>query len=150
MREFGQDYVRGLGMATHNNALAYGYSVTVASTFALLTSTAGSPDVGHIFAFLLGTGVAFAGVNALVTRGFRRRVKEEPQIVLVLATSFSVLSISAAAGVAALIGWAIGGWVAWGLGSLLATWAYLSVAALEVAAARILHIKVGDQELESH
>jgi hypothetical protein len=150
MREFGQDYVRGLGMATHNNALAYGYSVTVASTFALLTSTAGSPDVGHIFAFLLGTGVAFAGVNALVTRGFRRRVKEEPQIVLALATSFSVLSISAAAGVAALIGWAIGGWVAWGLGSLLATWAYLSVAALEVAAARILHIKVGDQELESH
>jgi len=50
MREFGQDYVRGLGMATHNNALAYGYSVTVASTFGLLTSTAGSPDVGHIFA----------------------------------------------------------------------------------------------------
>jgi hypothetical protein len=148
MREFGQDYVRGLGMATHNNALAYGYSVTVASTFGLLTSTAGSPDVGHIFAFLLGTGVAFAGVNALVTRGFRRRVKEEPQVVLALATSFSVLSISAAAGVAVLIGWAIGGWVAWGVGSLLATWAYLSVAALEVAAARILHIKVGDQEVQ--
>jgi len=35
-----------------------------------------------------------------------------------------------------------------GLGSLVATWAYLSVAALEVAAARILHIKVGDREAQ--
>jgi hypothetical protein len=148
MRQFGDDYVRGLGMATHNNALAYGYSVMVASAFGLLTDTAGSPNVGHIFAFLLGTGVAFAGVNALVTRGFRRSVKEEPPVVLALATSFSVLSISAAAGVAALIGWAIGGWVAWGLGALLATWSYLSVAALEVAAARMLHLTVGNQDPE--
>src|SRR5437764_8321592 len=138
MRRFGQDYVRGLGMATHNNALAYGYSVTATTTFALLTSTAHSPDVGHICAFIIGTGVAFAGVNALVTRGYRRRVKEEPPVVLALATSFGVLSISAAAGVAALIGWGIGGWVAWGLGALLATWTYLSVAAMEVAVARML------------
>jgi len=148
MRRFGQDYVRGLGMATHNNALAYGYSVTATSSFGLLATTAGSPNVGHIFAFLLGTGVAFAGVNALVTRGFKRRVKEEPPVVLALATSLSVVSISAAGGIAALAGWAIGGWVAWALGSLLATWTYLSVAAFEVAVARALHLAVGKQSPE--
>jgi hypothetical protein len=146
MRQFGQDYLRGLGMATHNNALAYGYSVTATTSFAMLIATAGSPDVGHTFAFVIGTGIAFAGVNALVTRGFRKRVKEEPPVVLALATSFSTLSISAGAGMAALVGWGIGGWPGWLLGALLATWAYLSVAALEVAAARLLHLTVSDKD----
>jgi MFS family permease len=147
MRRFGQDYVRGLGMATRNNALAYGYSVTITTSFGLLTATAHSPNVGHIFLFIIGSGIAFAGVNALVTRGFRRRVKEEPPVVMALATSFSFLSISAGAGVATLIGWGIGGWLSWLLGSLLATWSYLSVSALEVASARLLHITVGGREL---
>ncbi|MCW3033276.1 MAG: hypothetical protein JWM60_1621 [Solirubrobacterales bacterium] len=149
MRRFGEDYVRGLGMATHNNALAYGYSVTVGSAFALLSTSAGPADVGHVFAFLSGSAVAFAVVNALVTNGFRRRVEQEPPVVLALATSFSVLSISGGAGVALLIGWALGGWISWLLGALLATWAYLSIAALEVAAARLLHLSVSDEDPEN-
>jgi hypothetical protein len=116
MRRFGEDYVRGLGMSAHNNALAYGYSVTATASFAVLVATAGSPDVGHIFSFVLGTSLAFAGVNALVTRGFRSRVEEEPPVVLALATSLSALSISAAVGVAALLGWGLGGWLSWALG----------------------------------
>jgi hypothetical protein len=146
MRRFGQDYVRGLGMATRNNALAYGYSVTVTCSFGLLIATAHSPTIGHIFLFILGSGIAFAGVNALVTRGFRSRVKQEPPVVMALATSFSFLSSSAGAGIAALVGWGIGGWPSWLLGSLLATWGYLSVSALEVASARLLHVTVGGRE----
>ncbi len=53
-----------------------------------------------------------------------------------LATSLAVLSVSGSVGVAALIGWVVGGWVAWLLGSLLATLVYLAIAALEVALAR--------------
>jgi hypothetical protein len=146
---FAEDYVRGLGMATHNNALAYGYSVTAAASFGMLAHSAGPADVGHIFAFVIGTSLAFAAVNALVTRGFKERVEEEPPVVLALATSFSALSISAGAGIAALIAWALGGWAAWLVGSMLATWAYLSVAAMEVAAARALHLTVSDRDPES-
>jgi hypothetical protein len=149
MARFGEDYVRGLGMATHNNALAYGYSVTVTCAFGLLSATAGPADVGHIFGFLVGNAIAFAVVNAIVTRGFRQRVEHEPPVVLALATSLSVISISAAAGVTALIGWAVGGWLAWGLGALLATWVYLTVAALEVATARLLHLTVSDADPDS-
>jgi hypothetical protein len=75
-------------------------------------------------------------------------VKEESPVVQALATSFSVRSISGAAGAAALIGWAIGGWMARGLGSLLAAWTYLSVAALQVAPARALHVTVGNRRPE--
>jgi hypothetical protein len=35
--------------------------------------------------------------------------------------------------------------MAWLLGSLLPTWAYLSIAALEMALARVLHLTVADE-----
>lgn len=140
--------MRGLGMSVRSNALAYGFSITSTASFGVLARSAGPMSVGHIFAFVIGNGLAFAGVNALVTRGFRQRVKREPPVVMALATSFSVLSISAGVGVAALLAWALGGWAAWLLGSLLATWSYLSVAALEVALARGLHLTVGETDPE--
>src|SRR5436190_10901578 len=139
MREFGEHYVRGLGMSTANNALAYGYSITTTASFGMLVHTAGPLTVLRIFMFVIGSSVAFATVNALVTRGFRARVKQEPPVVVSLATSLSFVSISVAVGLAALLGWAVGGWLAWLLGSLLPTWTYLSIGALEMAAARALH-----------
>lgn len=136
MREFGEHYVRGLGMSASSNALAYGYSITSTASFGMLVHTDGPLSVLRIFMFVLGAGIAFAAVNALVTGGFRRRAGEEPPVVVSLATSLSLLSISAGVGVAALIGWAVGGWAAWLLGSLLPTWTYLSIGALEMATAR--------------
>lgn len=143
-----EDYIRGLGMSVHNNALAYGYSITATATFAVLDDLAKPADLGRIFLFVVGASLAFAGVNALVTRGFRERVEEEPPVVLALATSMSALSISAGVGVAALIGWQLGGWAAWLVGPLLATWGYLSVAALEMVLARALHLLASDVEPE--
>ena len=144
MRRFTEHYTRGLGMSAHNNALAFGYSITSTASLAVLAKTASPASVGHIFIFVVGAGIAFAGVNALVTRGFRERVDTEPPVVMALATSLSIVSISAGVGIATLLGEVIGGWLAWLLGALLATWTYLGVSALEVAAARTLHINVGD------
>jgi MFS family permease len=145
MTDFGEHYRRGLGMSARNNALAYGYSVTTTASFGMLAHTAGRISVLRVFMFVLGSGIAFAGINALVTRGFRRRVEQEPPVVVSLATAFAVISISAAVGLAALIGWGVGGWLAWLLGSLLPTWAYLSIAALEMAIARNVQLKVADE-----
>ena len=144
MKDFGQHYMRGLGMSAHNNALAYGYSVTMTTCFGMLVHTDGPASVLRLFMFVVGSSIAFAGINALVTRGYRERVEREPPVVISLATSFSVVSISAGVGIAALFGWGVGGWVAWLLGSLLATWAYLALAALEMALSRRVHITVAD------
>jgi hypothetical protein len=148
-KELGEHYRRGLGMSAHNNALAYGYSVTATGSIAILAHTDGPLSVLRIFMFALGSGLAFAGVNALVTRGFRQRVEREPPVVMALATSFSLVSISASVGLTLLIGWGVGGWVAWLLASMLATWLYLSISALETALARVLHLTVGDEDPES-
>lgn len=135
-------------MSVHNNALAFGYSITATASFGMLSHTDGPLTVFHIFMFVVGSGLAFAGVNALVTRGYRQRVEKEPPVVLALSTSLSVFSISAAVGLAALLGWALGGWVAWLLGALLGSWIYLSVSALEMALARTLHLTVAEGDPE--
>jgi ABC-type Co2+ transport system permease subunit len=144
MRRFGEHYVRGLGMATRNNGLAYGYSITATASFAVLDRTASPASVARIFLFILGNGIGFAVVSGLVTQGFRRRVDREPPVVLALATAFAVVSTSVGVGIAALVGWGIGGWASWLIAPLLSTWAYLSVAALEIALSRGLHEAVGD------
>jgi hypothetical protein len=148
VRRFAEHYFRGLGESTRTNALAFGYSITSTASFVILEQTAGQVTVGRIFLFAAGAGVAFAGVNALVTRGFRERVDREPPLVLALGSSLSVVSISAGVGIAALVGDAIHGAVGWLVAPTLATWAYLGVAALEIAAARLLHIGVGEKAPE--
>jgi MFS family permease len=148
MRRFSEHYVRGLGMAASTNALAFGYSITITGSFAVLSRLRAPDDIGHVLAFAIGAGIAFAGVNALVTRGFRQRVKNEPPVVLSLATSFSVVSSTAGIGVAILLGKTVSGWPAWLLGGLLASWVYLGISALEVALARTLHLVVGEQSPE--
>ena len=148
MRQFREHYLRGLGMSARNNALAYGYSITATASFGLLVRTDPPASIARIFLFVIGSGIAFAAVNALVTRGYRQRVEREPPIVVSLATSFSVVSSSAGVGVATFLGLVVGGWVAWLLGALLPTWMYLSVSAVEIALARGLHLTVGDGDPE--
>ncbi|HLJ03969.1 MAG TPA: hypothetical protein VKT31_11050 [Solirubrobacteraceae bacterium] len=148
MSDFGEHYVRGLGTSVRNNALAYGYSIMATSSFGMLAHTDGPLTVLHIFMFVIGNSLAYAAVNALVTRGFRRRVEQEPPVVMALATSFSVLSISAGVGATALLGSAVGGWVAWLLAGLISTWLFLSIGALEMALSRNLHLRVADEAPE--
>jgi hypothetical protein len=148
MREFTEHYIRGLGISARNNALAYGYSIATTGSFAMLVHTDGPLDVLRIFMFVVGSSLAFAAVNAVVTRGFQERAEQEPPVVVSLATSLSIVSISAAVGVAALLGWGLGGWPAWLLAGLLATWAYVSIGALEMAVARTAHLAAGDKEPE--
>ena len=148
MRRFGEHYVRGLGMATRNNGLAYGYSITATASFGVLARTDPPYTVARIFLFVVASGIAFGVVSALVTQGFRRRVDREPPVVMALATAFAVVSTSAGVGIAALVGWGISGWAAWFLGAVLSTWAYLSVAAVEIALSRGLHEAVGDVDPE--
>ena len=148
MSQFTEDYLRGLGLSARNNALAYGYSVTATAIFGVLSEAARPADIGRIFLFVAGASLAFAVVNAIVTRGFRARVQTEPPVVVALATSLGIVSVSAAVGAAVLLATLIRDWPAWLLTGIVSTWIYLSVAALEVAVARALHLNLGDRDPE--
>jgi hypothetical protein len=58
------------------------------------------------------------------------------------------VSVSAGVGLAALIGWALRGWLAWLLGAFAGASVYLLAAALEIAAARGVHRAAGTDNLE--
>lgn len=128
-------YLRGLGLSTRNNAVAYGYSVVVAVSFAALTHWRGEPSIGELFLFVLGAGAAFALVNAVTTRGYRSEPADEPAVVLALGTSFSAISIAASLGFACLVAWQVPSWPSWVAASFVATVAYLLCVGVEMALA---------------
>jgi hypothetical protein len=137
-----EHFIRGAGESTRHNSLAYGYSLALTGAFGILSLLAGKLTVADVFAFGIGGSLAFTIANPLVTRGFQYRVEGEPAIVLALGTSFGFLSVTAALGAAALVGWAISGWVAWLLGGLAASVAYLVVSAFQFVLARGLRALV--------
>jgi MFS family permease len=140
--------VRGLGASTRHNALAYGYSLAITGSFAVLTYSAPPTRPLEIFLFALAGAASFTVANASTTRGFRKRVREEPPIVRALGSSLGFLSVVGAIAFAWLLGWALGGWGAWLLGGFAASSVYLLLSALELATARLLRPLLPVDELE--
>ena len=145
---FLQHYVRGLGLSTRNNALAYGYSITVTAGYGALQSQRHNPTVPEVFGFIVGAALPFGVLNAALTRGFRRRVEREPPVVMALGTALSLFSISVSVAVITLVAWQLGGWLPWLLGPLTGTISYLALADLEIAVARVAHHVAGTENLE--
>lgn len=126
---------RGLGASTRHNALAYGYSLALTGTFAILTV---KPSPADILLFGIGGSLPFAFATSATTRGFRVRVQEEPPIVRAVGSSLGFLSVTGTLGLAWLIAWAASGGVAWLVGALTASGGYLVLSALELAFARLV------------
>jgi hypothetical protein len=133
---FADNYVRGLRSAAHNNASAYGYSVTITATFGILSVVAASTTVLEIFAFAGGAVLAYALVDGVASGGFRHGPRdEEPSEVTALGSSVSFASVGVALLVALVEAQLVGGWVAWPVGAFSATVAYLLLLALEIGLA---------------
>jgi hypothetical protein len=126
---------RGLQTSVRNNASAYGYSVTITTTFAVSQALVGSPTVGQIFLFLFGAVVAFGVVELLATRGFTERMRVEPGDVIAFGGMFSFVSCGLALGVAALGAELIGSGLAWPVTSFAATVVLLVLSGVELAVA---------------
>ena len=135
---YGRHVIRGLGASTRHNALAFGYSLALTGSFGILTLSARRPHALDIFLFGIGGALSFAVATTLTTRGFRRRVREEPPIVRAVGSSLSFISISGAIASAWLIGWALGSWTAWLVGSFVASATYVLLSAFELAFARAI------------
>jgi hypothetical protein len=137
-RNFGNRYAHGLRVSTHNNATAYGYSITITAAFGILSTIRGTPGILEIFAFAAGAVVAFALVGAIASSGFRHRLEDEPSDIKTLGGSLAFLSVGLglvgplAAGQLSV---ALGGWL---LGAFLATVVYLGLVPLEMILAELL------------
>ena len=140
--------IRGLGASTRHNALAYGYSLAITGSFAVLVYSAPPTRPLEIFLFALGGAASFTIATAATTRGFRQRVREEPPIVRAIGSSLGFVSISGAIAAAWLLGWALGGWAAWLVGGLAASGVYLVLSALELAFARVMRPVLPVDDLE--
>jgi predicted MFS family arabinose efflux permease len=134
-----QHYLRGLGLSTRHNTVAYGYTVTITVAFAALLDLSGSPSIAELFLFVAGAGLAFAAVNAATTRGYSDEPPDEPAVVLSLGTSLSAISIAIALGAACLVGWVVPPWPSWPVGSFVASLTYLMAVAAEMALAGSRH-----------
>ena len=119
--------------------MAYGYSIVVTGAFGVVFHFHAKPSIADILLFCIGAALAFAGVNAAITRGYRSRFPDEPAIVIALGTSFSAISVTAAVAFAALLGWLLGGWPAWPLASFAATLVYVLALGVEMAIAGEAH-----------
>jgi undecaprenyl pyrophosphate phosphatase UppP len=128
-------YLHGLRASVRNNASAYGFSVTITASMALLSSIQGTPTALQIVAFAGGAVVAFAVVELVVSWGFTQGLEDEPTDVKELGSSISVLSVGIAIGCAYVVGRLVGGLVAWPLGSFVGTAAYLFLFGVELSLA---------------
>lgn len=130
-------YLQELRLSLRNNSGAYGYSVMITSVLAVLTTLHRTPEVGHVFLFLLGAVVSFAIIQIAATHGFRRSLAEqEASTVVALGGSLGIVSISVAVGVAALAGLILPELLSWPIGAFLGSTLYLLLTALEMSAAR--------------
>lgn len=136
-------YIRGVRTSSRHNAAAYGFSIAATGSFGVLTKLDGAPSLLDIFVFIVGASIGFAILNAIATEGYSTQMPDEPAVVVLLGTSFSIVSISAAVGVCVGIGYALGGWPAWILGSFAFTLVYLLATAVELGIAAQLHEEGG-------
>jgi small-conductance mechanosensitive channel len=126
-------YVRGIRTSVRDNAAAYGYSVTITATMAVISAELGTPGAAEIFLFVAGAVSAFTVVEAAVSRGFRERLRGEPAEVVALGSALGFASAGGGVGTAALTAEILGSGWAWPLGSLLATTVFLLAVGIELA-----------------
>jgi hypothetical protein len=123
--------VCGLGESLGGNATAFGYSVTITASFGAVEIGQGNPGFGDLLVFGLGAVVAFGGLEALASGGFRTPLQKGSDDVVLLGTSLAfisiILAIATARGVAAVL---TGAW-AWFAGALCASLVFALVESLE-------------------
>lgn len=124
-------YRVGLGATLRSTSAAYGYTLTVATTAAGLTTVHGAPGTGELFLFAIGGLSGFALLELLLLAAGPAEA-EPPGRAFPFVGVLNVLSVTGGLGAASLTTHLIGSPLAW-LGSpLAATAAYLMLVAAQV------------------
>lgn len=140
---------RGIVSSSVNNSSAFGFSILITSAFGMLNTFEGSPSALDIVLFALGAAVPFSVLEAIASRGFRRRPQTQGKEVIMLGTAANVLSIAVALAVTYLAAKLLHGPPSWGISPLFASTVYMLVEAVELATAERIQGKVfGEVEAE--
>lgn len=127
--------LRGVRMAVRADANAFGYSILITATFGVVNALRPPASPGRIFLFALGATGAFAVAEALSSRFFRVRIREERSEVVLAGTAMApvsvAVSLASAHGLAALTG----GAVSWIVSPAAATLVYVTVTGAQLAVA---------------
>jgi hypothetical protein len=134
-----QHFVRGIRTSTAHDGSAYGFSLAVAGSFAALMKEHGEPTWLELVLFLAGSCITFAFINAFATRFFRSESPDEPEVVILLGTALSVISVCVSVGVATGVAYAISGWPAWLLAAAAFTLVYVVAVGAEIGVAASRH-----------
>lgn len=132
---FRSRYNRGVRTSVRDNSAAYGYSVTITSSLAVIGIEVGRPTVAEVFLFIVGAVGAFTVVEAVASRGFTQRLRGEPSDVVAIGSALGFASAGGGAGAAVLAANLIDAGSAWPVGSFLATVVFLLVVGVELALA---------------
>jgi hypothetical protein len=133
----GTRYRSGLGASTRENAGAFAFSIMITSAFGAVSTLEPQPRVWEMFLYAAG-GVA--GFSAVAVLG---AVLEDPDTqaertgVVLLASILSFFSVLSGVAAAALLAWLLPAWLAWPLGALGASTAFLLVNAVEYVVAEL-------------
>lgn len=127
-----QDYFPALRTTLRQTAAAYGYTLTIASSSALLTSVRGTPSAWCLFLFAAGGLFGFAVLD-FVLEFSRNAAAESPEAAFPFAGTLNFISVLCALGTADLVAHVFHTAIAWLLAPLLATVVYLALVAVQVA-----------------
>lgn len=133
----------GLRKSLHGNATAFGYSVTITGGFGAIQLELGPPRFGDLILFACGAVLAFGGLEALLSRGFRRALEKGADQVITLATALSFISIALAIASARGLAAVLDGGAAWFAGAFGASLVFVLVESLEFMIAQWLQDRRG-------
>lgn len=113
-------------------AIAYGYTLTIWSSGAVLIDIDGKPRVVDVFLFIAGAVTAFLLVELVATSGLSDSESTGSRKGTLVTGSLTVISAGVAVGCATIVGEILSGDKIWPLASFAATLAYLMLAGTQL------------------
>ncbi len=124
-------YRGALRTTLRSTAAAYGYTLTIATTAAVLTTVHGKPQTGDLFLFIAGGLIAFAVLEGFL-QAFGGAGGEEPDHAFPFAGALNFISVGAGLGATTGIAHAVHSHLAWLLAAMVATATYMLLVAVQV------------------
>lgn len=126
-------FSKALKVGLKDNTSAFGYSVTVTGSYAVLTSLKKNPSLGELFAGAAGAVCAFIVIEAATLLILRNMEGGEPERTRLIARLMNVVSVGTSMGAAALCGYFLGDMLAWFVGVFSATCLFVLLDAVELS-----------------
>jgi hypothetical protein len=136
----------GLQTAVVDNSTAFGFSVMMTASYGALNQVAGSPSLIDIALFAVCAAGAFTVLQAMTTRGFRRRPATVAREVIMLGTALDMVSVVLGLGAAITAGLLLPAAVAWSAGAFAAALVFALSQALELMVAARLERRMGNPD----